>query len=413
MKKLNIGLFGFGCVGSGLHEVLNESGLLNAEIKKICIKHPNKKRSIDNSFFTTDKYELLNDPDINVIVELIDDADEAYEIVKTAFVNGKDVVSANKKLIAEHFAELQALKDKHDVNFIYEASVCGSIPIIRNLEEYYNNDSLKSLKGICNGTTNYILTKQIEENRNYEDVLKEAQALGFAESEPTLDVDGWDSKFKLKILAAHAFGLDLELSNILNYGIRNISIEDVNYAKEKGFRIKLISRAEKIDQQVIGFVAPHFVNEKDYTYAVENENNAVEIEGAFADKQLFLGKGAGSLPTASAVLSDVSALQFGYDYELRKFHAASSSTFTNDYEIKVFASSNTTGLVDFPFTEVEESFQSAGYSYKVGKVNFSDLLKTDYNKLKNVFFAIVPQEISLDKSKAHKSIENVLALTEV
>ena len=316
-KKLTIGLVGFGCVGSGLYEVLNKSNLIDANIKTIVVKDPNKDRSLPAEVFSYDVSTIIDDPEINVVVELINDSEAAFEIVYSAFRAGKSVVSANKKLIAEHLDELLALAAENKVSFLYEGAVAGSIPIIRNLEEYYNNDSLTSLEGITNGTTNYILT-QSNYGVDYATALQEAQELGFAEIDPTLDVDGFDSKYKLVLLIKHAFGLSISSSDIVNVGIRNISKNEVEYANEKGYRIKLLSRAEKVGDKVVGFVAPHYVKKEHSAYGVDNEFNAVIVEALFSDKQLFIGKGAGSHPTASAVLSDVSALKFDYKYEYRK-----------------------------------------------------------------------------------------------
>src|SRR3954470_22490119 len=173
-KKSIIGLFGFGVVGEGIYQVLNETPSLNASIKKVCIKHPEKPRNAPASLFTTSYDELLLDPEINVIVELIDDADEAYKIVTTALKQKKSVVSANKKLIAEHLTELIRLQEEQGVSFLYEAAVCGSIPIIRNLEEYYDNDLLQSISGIVNGSTNFILSR-IREGKAYKEALAQAQ----------------------------------------------------------------------------------------------------------------------------------------------------------------------------------------------------------------------------------------------
>jgi homoserine dehydrogenase len=206
-QKLRIGLFGYGCVGSGLYEVLKRTPNFNAEIVKICVKDKTKPRNIPAHNFTYDKNEILNDETINVVVELIDNADDAYEIVTTALREGKAVVTANKKLLSEHFTELYLLQQQYNTPLLYEASVGGAIPIIRTLEEYYDNDTLSSIEGILNGTTNFILTKTANEGKGYEEVLKEAQLLGFAESNPTLDVQAFDPKFKLTILLAHAFGL--------------------------------------------------------------------------------------------------------------------------------------------------------------------------------------------------------------
>jgi homoserine dehydrogenase len=189
-EKLQIGLFGYGCVGQGLHDVLNSSKGLKADIVKICVKDRTKKRRIPMTNFTFDKNDILNDNSINLVVELIDDADEAFNIVTTAMKSGKNVVSANKMMVAKHFKELVEMQRKYKVSLLYEASAGASIPIIRNLEEYYDNELLYSLRGILNGTTNYILTKMHNEGIPYSEALKQAQEKGFAESDPTLDVEG-------------------------------------------------------------------------------------------------------------------------------------------------------------------------------------------------------------------------------
>lgn len=391
-KKLTIGLFGFGCVGSGLYEILNRSGLFNAEIKTIVVKHRDKPRSIPAGHFHFEADAILNDPEINLVVELIDDAEAAYKIVTRAIQSGKHVVTANKKMIAHHLEELIELKNRFGVSFLYEASVCGSIPVIRNLEEYYNNDTLTSVQGICNGTTNYILTRLDKEGKSFEEILTDAQKLGFAETDPTLDIDGFDAKYKLQILIAHAFGLVTLPEDILNLGIRHTKLEDIRYAREKGLKLKLIAGAEKIGQRVIGYVVPQFVNENSFAYDVNYEFNAVSIEAAFSDKQLFKGKGAGSFPTASAVLSDISALQYDYGYEYRK-KETSSLTYEKQFFARFFVSStNSKTLSLVHFEDVEEVFESAGFSYKIGTIDFNQLSHSLYRENPDLFIAFFPQE---------------------
>ena len=404
MNKLNIGLFGFGCVGSGLYEVLNKSNLLNATINKIVVKDPTKKRSLSPSAFSYNKHDILDDPEINLVVELIDDAEAAYDIVTTAMKNGKHVVSANKKLIAEHLEELIQLKEKYNVSFLYEAAVCGSIPVIRNLEEYYNNDSLDSIQGICNGTTNYILSRLDKEGKSFDEILKDAQEVGFAESDPTLDIDGFDSKFKLQILLLHAFGLITRPEEVLNLGIRNIKQSDIRFAQEKGYRIKLISFAKKIGEEVRAFVAPQFVRDDSFGYNVENEFNAVSIEGLFADRQLFTGKGAGSYPTASAVLSDVSALQFSYDYEYRKFKG-NKLKWNDEYKIRVFVStSEQESLQKIEFLTVEEEFISSHYSYRIGEIEIKQLNHQLYRENPELFISFFGEGILKDLQKQEELV---------
>ena len=202
---------------------------------KICVKHKDKPRPIAASNFTFDKNDILEDDSLDAVIELIDNADEAFDIVSSALKKGKAVVSANKKMIAEHLEELYQLQEKHNAPFLYEASACGSIPIIRNLEEYYDNDLLDSLEGICNGTTNYILTKTSEEGLTYDAALKKAQELGFAESNPTLDVKAFDPKFKLIILLNHTFGLFVKPEQVFNFGIQNLSAADSTLCPRERF----------------------------------------------------------------------------------------------------------------------------------------------------------------------------------
>ncbi len=266
-EKLRIGLFGYGCVGQGLHDVLNSSKGFKADIVRICVKDRTKKRRIPMSNFTFDKNDILNDDSINLIVELIDDADEAFRIVTTAMQKGKNVVTANKMMVAKHFRELVEMQEKYKVSLLYEASAGASIPIIRNLEEYFDNELLYSLRGILNGTTNYILTLMHNSGVDYVVALNEAKEKGFAESDPTLDVQGWDAKYKLCIITGHAYGLFLEPGEVFHYGINTISKFDIQYAKEKGFKIKLVPYVGKTSENTItSFVLPRFISADKYLF---------------------------------------------------------------------------------------------------------------------------------------------------
>ena len=244
-KNLKLGLFGFGCVGQGLYHVLEETRGVKAEIKKICVKNRNKKRPLTEDLFTFSKDEILDDPEIDVVVELIDDAAAAYDIVTSALKKGKAVVTANKKMLAEHLEEIYSLQKQSGRPVLYEGAVCGSIPIVRNLEEYYDNDLISSIEGIFNGSTNYILTKVFEENKSYGEALLRAQELGFAESDPRLDVQGYDPKYKLVIAIAHTFGVFVKPETVANIGIDRISDLDLKFAHENNYSIKLVARAFK------------------------------------------------------------------------------------------------------------------------------------------------------------------------
>ena len=389
-KKLKLGLFGFGCVGQGLYHVLNETHGVKAEIKKICVKNKNKSRIIDPSFFTYDANEILNDPEIDVVVELIDDANAAFEIVKQSVIKGKHVVTANKKMLAENLEEIYQLQQTYDKSILYEGSVCGSIPILRNLEEYYDNDLITSIEGIFNGSTNYILTKVFEEKKSYLEALNAAQDLGFAESDPSLDVKGFDAKYKLTIAIAHTFGVFVKPEDIINVGIQNISAVDLKYAKENNLTIKLVARAIKIDDTVFAFVAPQFVPIDHMLASVRNEYNAVLVEGAFAEKQVFIGKGAGGYPTGSAVLSDISALTFGYRYEYKKYTQGEGLSFSNEALVDVIVSFPEGGAVsNKDFETFKGGYQGNGYHYLQGTIKVEKL--REWSVKENISVILAPQ----------------------
>lgn len=405
-NKLTIGLFGYGTVGKGLYNVLHNTPTLTSTIKKICIKNEQKKRDIETIYFTSNKNTLLNDPEINVIVELIDDATAAFDIVKTALQNGKAVVSANKKMIAEHFEELLSLQQQYNVPFLYEASCCASMPIIRNLEEYYDNDLLQSFRGIINGSTNYILTKMLSENEEYKTALLKAQAAGFAESNPTLDVEGFDAANKLAILLAHSFGVIANPKEILFTGIQNICTVDAIYANEKEQRIKLVGSIKKLSNgKLAAYVLPQFVSNTDDLFFVQNEFNAAVTESTFADKHFFKGKGAGAYPTASAVLSDIGALRYNYKYEYKKLFSQNKTELTNDYYLRVFISTDSIGKVNKQnFEWIEEYHNTVGKCWLIGVIHAQKLVSNSWWKQQGVSLVLCEDAIieNIDYKKITK-----------
>ncbi|MDP3468230.1 MAG: homoserine dehydrogenase [Daejeonella sp.] len=374
-KRLTIGLFGFGVVGQGLHDIISTKDL-NIEIKTIAIKNPEKERILPDHLFTTNQDDILNDSDINTVIELINDADAAYEIVSRALKSGKNVVSANKKMIAEHLEELVHIQEKYNVSLLYEGAVCGSIPIIRNLEEYYDNELLHSISGIFNGSSNFILSKIANEGLEYSEALKQAQELGFAEKDPILDVGGYDAKYKLVIAAAHAYGVFVKPEEVLNIGIQNFSAADLHFAQEHQLKIKLVPTAKKLDDKELAlYVIPKLVPKSDFLYNVENEYNAVSVKAAFADQQLFYGKGAGGHPTGSAVLSDVAALRYDYRYEYKKYHHDKKLRLQNDHIIPVYIRYNNENLIkDIHFEFIAEQHKSIELNYVLGGVKISELI---------------------------------------
>lgn len=401
-KKINIGLFGFGCVGQGLYHVLNNSKGFKANITKIAVKNKEKERPLEKGIFTFDKYEILNNPNVDLIVELIDDAEEAFQIVSYALSKGKHVVTANKKMVASHLKELYDLQHKHNVSLLYEASSCGSIPIIRTLEEYFDNEQIEKLSGIFNGTTNYIVTKTIVEKLSYEEALKQAQEKGFAESDPTNDVEGFDAKFKAIILALHAFGVIAKPEEVLNIGITTLSTHDINYAGEKGYKIKLVPTVKRIAANEISiFVLPKFVPITNHLFTVDNEFNGVIVDGEFSGEQFLKGRGAGGHPTGAAVLSDISALSYGYRYEYKKQKQSPDLKFSNNALVKVYLRYNKEeDLKKFEFKSISEQYTGGEYHYVTGTIDLRNIIKNKAYLIENkLFVGIIGEEITAIKEE--------------
>lgn len=393
-KQLNIGLFGFGTVGRGLYDLLETTRPANVTLSRICVKHADKDRGV-KADFTTDPEKILGDPNINCIVELIDDADASYQIVRRAMQEGKTVVSGNKKMLALHIEELIALQESTGSTLLYDASACGSIPVIRNLEEYYDNDLLISVKGILNGSSNYILTKIFNHGRGYDEALREAQEAGFAESDPSLDVDGWDSLYKLIIITVHAFGTYVAPERIFTYGISALTDHDIRFAREKGRRIKLVAHVEKLPGNKITMcVMPQLISTNKYIYSVDDEFNGVVIKGLYYDKQFMFGRGAGGHPTGSAILSDITACLYNYKYEYKKRHSGPMPEFTDDVTFRVYYRYNSPHQLKLlPFSEIYESYTSEDYNYVVGSISISDLHRAAPELRRHkVFIAAYPRD---------------------
>jgi len=394
-KKLNIGLFGFGVVGQGLYDIIKTKHL-NLEIVRFVIKNQEKKRSLPQHLFSTDKNSILQNPEINTVVELINDADAAFEIVSAAMKAGKNVVSASKKMIAEHLSELIDLQHEYGTSLLYEGAVCGSIPIIRNLEEYYDNELLHSISGIFNGSSNYILSKGFNDGLDYATALKQAQDLGFAETDPTMDVGGFDAKHKLVIAAYHAYGIVVKPEDVFNFGIENITVQDIQYAKEKELKIKLVPFAKKLnDRQIALHVLPRFVSKKELLYNVDYEYNGIIVQAAFADQQFFYGKGAGGHPTGSAVLSDITALRYDYHYEYKKAAETDGLQFTNDLELNIYLRYYNEELIKaLNFEHVAERFYSDHFKFVTGTIKLKNLIDQQHRILQDKAFIAVNSTVS-------------------
>ena len=314
MRKVNIALLGFGNVGKGVWKVLNTNKEeiskrygYEIEIKKVLVKDLNKIREIKlkEGLLTDNFCEILNDESIDVVVEVMGGEFPALEYMLEAMKRKKHIVTANKLCIAKHRNLLLKTSQEEKVFLYYEASVGGGIPIIREINESLRSNKIDSVIGILNGTTNYILTKMEEENMAFEDALNLARDEGFAEFDPSSDIDGYDSLYKLSIISSLCFGISLNPNEILREGIRNIKKEDINCAKKLGYCVKLLAKSSIKNNKVEASVEPCLISKTHLFATVKDVFNAVSIKGNAVGEVISYGKGAGSLPTGSAVVSDI------------------------------------------------------------------------------------------------------------
>jgi homoserine dehydrogenase len=311
---IGIGLIGMGVVGGGVARILHDRENdfknvrgLDLDIRKIAVRDLSKPRAIDlpSDRFTTDPTDVVNDPEVQIVIEVMGGTVAAYDLVLSALQNGKDVVTANKALLAERGDDLFEAAADNNVGLGFEASVCGGIPIIQTLSQGLVANQIESLYGILNGTTNYILTRMTEAGADFDPMLKEAQDKGFAEADPTMDIDGTDAAQKLSLLCRLAFRQRVSPNDILKEGISHITSLDIDFARELGYTIKLLGIAKSSGDQIEARVHPALVPHGALLADIRNEFNAVEIVGSAVDAQVFYGKGAGELPTASAVVADL------------------------------------------------------------------------------------------------------------
>lgn len=317
MKPVKVGLFGLGTVGTGVVRIVegHQEDLQSQvgspiAISKILVKDRTKARSvrIDPSKLTEDPWEIVRDPEIDVIVEVMGGIESTKEYMLEALERGKHIVTANKDLMALHGQEILAKASEKGCDVLYEASVAGGIPIIRTLIEGFSSDRITKIMGIVNGTTNYILTKMSEEGAAYEDVLKEAQALGYAEADPTSDVEGLDAARKMTILATLGFRANVALKDVDVKGISAVSQEDIRYARQLGYEVKLLGIAERQDDSISVTVQPTMVKKSHPIASVAGVFNAVYVYGEAVGETMFYGPGAGEMPTATSVVADLVAV---------------------------------------------------------------------------------------------------------
>jgi len=310
MKALKVGIIGFGTVGTGVYKVLQS--FPNIEIKKIAVKNINKKRNVDNlnvDLLTDNPYEIVNNPEIDVVIEVAGGVNPAFDVLKTAILNKKHIVTANKELLAKEGSELFKLAKENNVIILYEAAVAGGIPIIMPVKTILCANKITKIAAILNGTTNYILTKMAEKELSYETALKQAQELGYAETDPTGDVEGFDAAYKIAILSTISFNKKVDINKIYREGITKITSQDIKSAKELGYTIKLIAMGQVLENGKIDVrVHPMLVAKKHLLAKVKNATNSIMLTGYPVGDLVLTGPGAGAEPTASSVVGDLLCL---------------------------------------------------------------------------------------------------------
>ena len=348
-----LGIFGGGTVGGGVLEILKRKSSyleemtgISMEVAKLCVRDLDKQRDFDTSMVgaITDKYsDILDDDSIDTIVEVMGGTTDAKTIVYKAIESGKNVVTANKALIAKHLQEIENLLEKTNANrgdtnrveFRYEAAVCGGIPVIRSMQSDFPGDQVTQISGIINGCTNFMLTAMDQDGMSYEDALTEASRLGYAEADPTLDVGGFDARSKLRILMRLAFGVEVNEEEISCRGITDLTKLDFEYAKMMGGTIKLVGVATEVSSnsnKVAAYVSPCYVTGSDTLASVNGATNAVEVISSNLVSSIYIGEGAGRFPTANSIMNDIVALAKG-DSTTRPFNPlAKDKNFVNNYD---------------------------------------------------------------------------------
>ncbi|MEF2968033.1 homoserine dehydrogenase [Paenibacillus sp. M1] len=378
MKPVKVGLLGLGTVGTGVvriveghQEDLSSQVGSPIVIEKVAVKSLDKKRNIeiDRSKLTEDPWEVIRDPEIDVVVEVMGGISGTREYILEALERGKHIVTANKDLMALYGSEVLAKAQEKQCDVFYEASVAGGIPIVRTLIEGFSSDRIMKIMGIVNGTTNYILSKMSQEGASYEDVLKEAQELGYAEADPTSDVEGLDAARKMAILGTLGFRTNVELQDVEVRGISSVTKEDIQFAKRLGYEMKLLGIADRQDDEFSISVQPTLVKKTHPIAAVNGVYNAVYVYGEAVGETMFYGAGAGEMPTATSVVADlvevvknmklgVNGLKAIVPYKQKKLKSDEQIAYKNFLLLQVADKAGVLAQITQVFAEYEVSLES-------------------------------------------------------
>lgn len=416
METVQVGMLGLGTVGSGVLQMIqnNEDKVANVtgrqlNVKKVLVKHPERHQKVQGEIgLTTDIQEIIDDQEIQIVVELIGGIHPAKEYIEMALHSRKNVVTANKDLIATYGPELSKLAHDNHCDLMYEASIAGGIPILRTINNSFSADKITEVKGIVNGTTNYILTQMSQQGWSYEKALGEAQKLGFAEADPTNDVTGKDAAFKMVILSQFAFGIQLTINDFNVTGIDRLSAFDVQQAGKFGYVIKLVGISRVINDGVFVEVAPVLVPVDHPLATINNEYNAVMVTGQAVGDTLFYGRGAGGLPTANSVLSDITSVT-------KNLVLKTNGNFFNNYQQRYIPA--TTDQVAYPYFLSITMPDITGQMLKLTQImteinaSFSQITQTEANGIARiVIITHAMSESQLHEFKAQIASEPTINL---
>ncbi len=419
-QVMNIGLLGLGTVGSGVLQLITNNRWeitaktgVKTQVTKALVRSLDKERPILNQYkntgleLTTDPAEILNDPDIDIVVEVMGSVKTAKDYISQALKNGKYVVTANKDLIAQHGYELFTLAKKHQRSIYYEASVGGGIPLIRPLKNCLAANKIQSLMGIINGTTNYILTQMTLYEKDFATALAEAQAKGFAEQEPSSDLEGRDAAYKLAILASLAFSSRINVNQVYTESINEISVRDIMYAKQLGFVIKLLAIGEETTDGLTLRVHPTLVPTNHPLASVQNEFNALFLEGDAVGEVMFYGRGAGSMPTASAVVADIIEVVRSINHEVR--NGSIETTYTAK---PVIPMQEQTSKFYLRLKAADQSGVFGSVATEFGSEDVSlDLIIQNQRELGVAEIVLVTHDVR--EEKFYRALENIKKLTSI
>jgi homoserine dehydrogenase len=399
-KKKNIGLVGFGVVGQGVYKLLRAQTDPQFHIKTIVVKNKNKHRILPEERFSYEIDEVLNDPSIDVIVEVTNDENAAFELVRSALLKGLNVISGNKKMLANHLPKLEEAAQMGNAKLRYEAAVGGTIPVLSTVDTYLKDEEITGIRAVLNGTSNFILTS-IKNGNTYAQALREAQLNGFAEADPTMDVGGYDAKFKLSLLLHRATGVYVPPTQILNAGISSISAKDVNWGEAFGYTLKPLVSWSKLTEKDVLYSLPVFVSAHDSLNSVSGVLNGVELYTKHSGEYRLTGEGAGEKPTAHAIIADLNYLEQNQGYSNKG--KMNNLNVGADVELPVYIRSSGTEVTSLlSGWPAAETIQSGNDHTWIGDVSLHELLSLPKSAKKQLFIAVLPEN---HLSKCYRSNE--------